>query len=175
MVASCADILPLMARRGIVPDLLTDQASAHDPLNGYVPNGMTLEEAIARRRNPVDGPADAARDRAGGAGDRLRVEDELKLLRVISRLKPIRCVPTFLGAHETPEEYRGRKRDYVDLVVRRSCPRWRASSSPNTATYFASEAFSISMALVGFSMRRDPPVSVCECTPTSSLMLAAGG
>ncbi|HZT36353.1 MAG TPA: hypothetical protein VFA28_00535 [Bryobacteraceae bacterium] len=50
MVASCADILPLMARRGIVPDLLTDQASAHDPLNGYVPNGMTLEEAIARRR-----------------------------------------------------------------------------------------------------------------------------
>jgi imidazolonepropionase-like amidohydrolase len=54
MVASCADILPLMARRGIVPDLLTDQASAHDPLNGYVPNGMTLEEAIARRRSDPD-------------------------------------------------------------------------------------------------------------------------
>ncbi len=115
------------------------------------------------------------RTRLATEQDRLRVEDELKLLRVISRLKPIRCVPTFLGAHETPEECRGRKRDYVDLVVRRSCPRWRASSSPNTATYFASEAFSISMALVGFSMRRDPPVSVCECTPTSSLMLAAGG
>ena len=34
-----------LVRRGIVPDVLTDQTSAHDPLNGYVPNGMTLEEA----------------------------------------------------------------------------------------------------------------------------------
>jgi urocanate hydratase len=54
LVANCADILPLMARRGIVPDLLTDQTSAHDPLNGYVPNGMTLEEAIALRRSDPD-------------------------------------------------------------------------------------------------------------------------
>ena len=44
-----------MARRGIVPDVLTDQTSAHDPLNGYVPNGMTLEEARAlRTANPRD-------------------------------------------------------------------------------------------------------------------------
>jgi urocanate hydratase len=51
LVGNCADIVPQMARRGIVPDVLTDQTSAHDPLNGYVPNGMTLERAIALRRS----------------------------------------------------------------------------------------------------------------------------
>src|ERR1017187_8772938 len=39
LVGNCADVLPEMARRGIVPDVLTDQTSAHDPLHGYVPNG----------------------------------------------------------------------------------------------------------------------------------------
>jgi urocanate hydratase len=50
LVGNCADVLPELARRGIVPDLLTDQTSAHDALNGYVPNGMTLEEAAELRR-----------------------------------------------------------------------------------------------------------------------------
>ncbi len=45
LVGNCADVLPEMARRGIVPHVLTDQTSAHDPLNGYVPNGMPLAEA----------------------------------------------------------------------------------------------------------------------------------
>ncbi len=49
LVGNCADVLPEMVRRGIVPDVLTDQTSAHDPLNGYVPNGMTLDEARALR------------------------------------------------------------------------------------------------------------------------------
>ncbi len=49
LVGNCADVIPELARRGIVPDVLTDQTSAHDPLNGYVPNGMTLEEARALR------------------------------------------------------------------------------------------------------------------------------
>src|SRR5271157_4514752 len=49
LVGNCADLLPEMVRRGFVPDVLTDQTSAHDPLNGYVPNGMTLEEARALR------------------------------------------------------------------------------------------------------------------------------
>ena len=40
-----------MAERGVVPDILTDQTSAHDPLNGYVPNGMTLEAAMELRKN----------------------------------------------------------------------------------------------------------------------------
>jgi urocanate hydratase len=53
LVGNCADIIPELAERGVVPDILTDQTSAHDPLNGYVPNGMTLEEAIElRQRDP---------------------------------------------------------------------------------------------------------------------------
>ena len=44
LVGNCAEVLPEMVRRGIVPDVLTDQTSAHDPLHGYVPAGMTLEE-----------------------------------------------------------------------------------------------------------------------------------
>ena len=53
LVGNCADVLPELVRRGIVPDVLTDQTSAHDPLNGYVPNGMTLAEALAlRARDP---------------------------------------------------------------------------------------------------------------------------
>jgi len=53
LIANCADITPELARRGIVPDVLTDQTSAHDPLNGYVPNGMTLDEARSlRNRDP---------------------------------------------------------------------------------------------------------------------------
>ena len=55
LVGNCADVLPEMARRGIVPDVLTDQTSAHDPLNGYVPNGMPLEEArLLRARHPQE-------------------------------------------------------------------------------------------------------------------------
>ena len=55
LVGNCADVLPELVRRRFVPDVLTDQTSAHDPLNGYVPNGMTLEEAVAlRARDPND-------------------------------------------------------------------------------------------------------------------------
>ena len=53
MVGNCADIIPELAERGVVPDILTDQTSAHDPLNGYVPNGMTFEQALElRKRDP---------------------------------------------------------------------------------------------------------------------------
>ncbi len=55
LVGNCADVIPELARRGIVPDLLTDQTSAHDPLNGYVPSGLSLEEAAElRRKDPED-------------------------------------------------------------------------------------------------------------------------
>jgi urocanate hydratase len=50
LVGNCADVIPELALRGVVPDLLTDQTSAHDPLNGYVPNGMTLEQALELRK-----------------------------------------------------------------------------------------------------------------------------
>jgi urocanate hydratase len=53
LVGNCADIIPELANRGVVPDILTDQTSAHDPLNGYVPNGMSLAEAVElRNRDP---------------------------------------------------------------------------------------------------------------------------
>ncbi|MBV8780641.1 MAG: urocanate hydratase, partial [Phycisphaerae bacterium] len=51
LIGNCADVIPELADRGVVPDLLTDQTSAHDPLNGYVPNGMSLEAAIALRKS----------------------------------------------------------------------------------------------------------------------------
>jgi len=49
LVANCAEVLPELARRGVVPDLLTDQTSAHDALHGYVPAGMSLEAALELR------------------------------------------------------------------------------------------------------------------------------
>ena len=53
LVGNCADIIPELADRGVVPDILTDQTSAHDPLNGYVPNAMSLEHALElRKRDP---------------------------------------------------------------------------------------------------------------------------
>ena len=49
LAANCADTLPEMVRRGVVPDILTDQTSAHDALQGYIPNGMPLSDALALR------------------------------------------------------------------------------------------------------------------------------
>jgi len=55
LVGNCADVLPEIVRRGIVPDVLTDQTSAHDALNGYVPHGLSLEDALAlRAKNPPE-------------------------------------------------------------------------------------------------------------------------
>lgn len=53
LVGNCADLLPELVNRGVVPDVLTDQTSAHDPLNGYVPTGMDINKALElRRENP---------------------------------------------------------------------------------------------------------------------------
>jgi urocanate hydratase len=55
LVGNCAEVLPEMVRRGFTPHVLTDQTSAHDPLNGYVPAGLSLEDAAAlRRQNPEE-------------------------------------------------------------------------------------------------------------------------
>jgi urocanate hydratase len=54
-VGNCADVLPEMVRRGVEVDVVTDQTSAHDPLNGYVPQGLTLSEAAELRgRDPEE-------------------------------------------------------------------------------------------------------------------------
>jgi urocanate hydratase len=54
LVGNCADILPALVTRGFAPDVVTDQTSAHDPLNGYVPHGMTLADAADLRRKSPD-------------------------------------------------------------------------------------------------------------------------
>ena len=55
LVGNCAEVLPELVRRNVVPDLLTDQTSAHDELNGYIPRGLDVEEAEElRRKNPQD-------------------------------------------------------------------------------------------------------------------------
>ena len=51
---NAADVLPELVRRGITPDLLTDQTSAHDALNGYVPHGMSLADATSLRERQPD-------------------------------------------------------------------------------------------------------------------------
>jgi urocanate hydratase len=51
--ANAADVLPALVARGVTPDVLTDQTSAHDALNGYVPNGMRFDDAVRlRERDP---------------------------------------------------------------------------------------------------------------------------
>ena len=57
------------------------------------------------------------------SGYGLSLQDELKLLSVIQTLTPLRVVPTFLGAHEVPDEYRGRRGEYLDLVIHEMLPR----------------------------------------------------
>ncbi|MFE7061272.1 urocanate hydratase [Sutcliffiella sp. NPDC057660] len=49
LLGNAAEILPQLVSKGFTPDLLTDQTSAHDPLNGYIPVGMTLTEACSLR------------------------------------------------------------------------------------------------------------------------------
>lgn len=51
LVGNCAEVLPEMLRRGVIPDILTDQTSAHDPLNGYFPAGLSMSEADSLRNN----------------------------------------------------------------------------------------------------------------------------
>jgi urocanate hydratase len=51
VIGNAADLYPELLRRGVVPDLVTDQTSAHDPLNGYVPKGLSLEAAVALRKS----------------------------------------------------------------------------------------------------------------------------
>ena len=54
LVGNAADVLPELLRRNVIPEIVTDQTSAHDPLNGYVPNGMSLDAALALRQQDRD-------------------------------------------------------------------------------------------------------------------------
>ena len=61
VIANAADVVPALLERGVEIDVVTDQTSAHDPLNGYVPAGLTLEEAAELRRDKPDEYVQGAR------------------------------------------------------------------------------------------------------------------
>jgi urocanate hydratase len=61
LLGNAAEILPEMVRRGIRPDLLTDQTSAHDPVNGYLPAGWSLDQWFAKRESDPAAVAKAAK------------------------------------------------------------------------------------------------------------------
>ncbi len=61
LLGNAAEVYPELYSMGIVPDLVTEQTSAHDPLNGYIPAGMTLEEAAELRAEDPDGYVERAK------------------------------------------------------------------------------------------------------------------
>lgn len=61
LLGNAADILPELVRRGVRPDAVTDQTSAHDPVNGYLPSGWSVEEWFERRKADPAGTARAAK------------------------------------------------------------------------------------------------------------------
>ena len=66
LLGNAADVLPELLRRGVRPDCVTDQTSAHDPVNGYLPKGWTLAEWEAKRTSAPDAVAKAARQSMAG-------------------------------------------------------------------------------------------------------------
>ena len=61
LCANAADVLPELVRRGVRPDMVTDQTSAHDPLNGYLPQNMTWEQYRAAAKTDPEGTVKAAK------------------------------------------------------------------------------------------------------------------
>jgi urocanate hydratase len=61
LVGNCAEVLPALVQRGFKPDVVTDQTSAHDPLNGYIPAGLSVGEAAELRRKAPDDYVQRAR------------------------------------------------------------------------------------------------------------------
>jgi len=61
LLGNAADILPELVRRGVRPDCVTDQTSAHDPVHGYLPIGWTVEQWLAEQKTNPDGVRDAAK------------------------------------------------------------------------------------------------------------------
>jgi urocanate hydratase len=61
LLGNAADILPELVKRGVKPDAVTDQTSAHDPVNGYLPIGWTVEQWWERRKADPEGTRDAAK------------------------------------------------------------------------------------------------------------------
>ena len=62
LLGNAADVFPELVRRGVKPDVVTDQTSAHDPLHGYLPQGWTLEDWEAKQQSDPDAVVEAAMD-----------------------------------------------------------------------------------------------------------------
>jgi urocanate hydratase len=75
LLGNAADVLPECVRRGVAPDLVTDQTSAHDPLSGYVPNGMSYEAALRLR---ADDPERYMREAYRAMGEHVRAMLDLQ-------------------------------------------------------------------------------------------------
>jgi imidazolonepropionase len=78
------------------------------------------------------------------SGYGLTVEDELKMLRVIQKLKkisPVTIVPTFLGAHAVPAEFKGRQGDFVDMVISEMIPRVASEELADFIDVFCDRGF----------------------------------
>src|SRR5690606_33047901 len=60
LLGNAADVLPELVRRGVRPDCVTDQTSAHDPVHGYLPLGWTVERWLDAQKSDPDGVRDAA-------------------------------------------------------------------------------------------------------------------
>ena len=91
IVANATDVYAELVRRGVTPDLVTDQTSAHDPLNGYLPQGLTLDQAAALRTSDPDGYVRRAR-----ASMAVQVEAMVAMLRAGAH--------GFLGKESAPDD-----------------------------------------------------------------------
>jgi urocanate hydratase len=80
LLGNAADVLAELVRRKVVPDLVTDQTSAHDPLNGYVPNRMRYQQALDLRR---DDPARYMAEARRSMGEHVRAMLDLKALGAV--------------------------------------------------------------------------------------------
>lgn len=101
-----------------------------------------LTEAALRRLHEIMRLGTGAVEIKSGYG--LSTEDELKMLRVIRRLKdysPLTIKSTFLGAHAVPLEYRGRQREYVDLIINEMIPQVAAEELADYIDVFCDKGF----------------------------------
>jgi urocanate hydratase len=80
LLGNAADVHAELVRRGVVPDLVTDQTSAHDPLNGYVPNRMSYEKAVRLR---ADDPARYMAEARRTMGEHVRAMLDLRKLGAV--------------------------------------------------------------------------------------------
>ncbi len=100
-----------------------------------------VENALPRLREIMMQGTGAVEIKSGYG---LTVEDELKMLRVIGRLQymtPLKLVPTFLGAHAVPLEYRSRQSEFVDLVINEMIPRVAAEKLAAYIDVFCERGF----------------------------------